>query len=551
VRAAVLCLALLGCDEAPPATPPDGGPPLRLSIESPGDQIGLHYGEAMALRVRYFTDAPGEKAVAHGQVRFGIFGDPAGSTLSSDRAITDDDGFAQVSLTAGAAEASFRVVASANNAPDVEFQVSVSRLAFVRLDVMVSYPALGETGTLRALLYEGLSCNALPPVPVPPSPSRAQARTGSSASFSFINLLARSYAVVARAEDARGRLAAAGCVEVGAALLPAGSTATVPVPLEPVIASPIGSYTLATDLAIDDSVSTPVTSPWRALTSCPLGLAQSLLDLIAERVGSTFKSEIAAERGATDGSGCRPSMVNATDSLDGRLQSLLTPSGAPAAQLPSLVADLDTLVATARIESRLTVEPAGASALTAAHTLGSLTVGQAGVKEAKYDLALYDLPIVEVGTVAVAYDGARIAIGTHGFTLRLQRFWQRAFLSEAVAPRFSALTPPTILGLVQLFVSAAQRNGKVGCAAVEDLVCATTMAAACAGSIEPACSGAVVALAEKLEGGFRPTADLDFTLSGQTNAVDSDGDLVIDRLELGSWSTPLASTASFSGTRKP
>src|SRR5579859_5158653 len=122
VRAVLLVAVCCGC-EGPPSTPlpPDGGPPLALEIQSPpGSQIGLHYGVSTELIVLYRTDDAARRPLAGQPVRFSIFGDPAGSTLSADRALTDAMGLAKVTLTAGAAEATFRVTASALNAPDAE-----------------------------------------------------------------------------------------------------------------------------------------------------------------------------------------------------------------------------------------------------------------------------------------------------------------------------------------------------------------------------------------------------------------------------------------------
>ncbi|MCA1663921.1 MAG: hypothetical protein LC659_06595, partial [Myxococcales bacterium] len=73
--------------------PPDGGPPLTLDVVD-SNQIGLHYGKTTELRVRYHAGDPAAAAVPGAIVRFSIFGDPAGSTLSRDQVTTDVNGMA-------------------------------------------------------------------------------------------------------------------------------------------------------------------------------------------------------------------------------------------------------------------------------------------------------------------------------------------------------------------------------------------------------------------------------------------------------------------------
>ena len=69
---------------------------------------------------------------------------------------TDVNGVATVTLTAGQAEKSFRVAATAPNAPEADFDVSVSKFDFVELDAASSTWATPVT--LRALLYDDKTC---------------------------------------------------------------------------------------------------------------------------------------------------------------------------------------------------------------------------------------------------------------------------------------------------------------------------------------------------------------------------------------------------------
>ncbi len=517
-------------------------------LSPPGSQIGLHYNKSVVLRVSYHQEGAAMQAVVGGSVRFSIFGDPAGSTLSADRVNTDATGVAQVTLTGGAAEATFRVTASAPNAPDAEFQVAVSKLDFVQLDVQLEWDASAPT-TLAALLYANQPCAQLAPTPTPPPALRQGQTAGPSGTVAFINLLSMNYSVVGRAEDAMGHLLAEGCLDVPSALAPAGSTGTLPLPLLAVTPTATGSYALNSSLTIAAAAAGQATGPWHALSDCPNGLAQALLDATSAALTATsLQSAIAAERGAASGTPpCRPSMVASANSLDLDLENLLIMTGSPATDLSAMVGDLDTLTATAQLTSTLTISAAGPQTLTGEHALGKLTLG--GSTPA-IDLTASGLPIIDVKDVAIDYTQGTITIGTHGFTLRLPSLWQMAFESTAIGGRFAALMPPSTRGWLGLAVGAVSHGGMNGCSGVEDLVCTRTGAAGCAGKVAPACLAALDTLTTQLEAGFATTPGIDFVLNGQCTGTDSDNNLMLDQLTSGSWTTAVAATATFSGTLK-
>jgi hypothetical protein len=513
-------------------------------LDPPGDQIGLRFGKAIDLRVRLHTDDAAALPLASQTVRFSIFGDPEGSTLSSDHALTGDDGVASVTLGGGAAEASFRVTASAPRAADAQFDVSVAAGDFVGIEVQL---ASSSATTLRALLYGDQTCAELS---ASSTAARALSGPGPSASLTFLNLLLRDYAVAGRAEDANGRLVAAACVDLDAGLLAAGATATLPLPLQPVRVTALGSYELATTLKI----SAPnATTAFHALADCVNYPADALDDALeAALQPSGYAATFAGLRGVKDAMGCRgaiPVGGGTSPSIDQQVHSLLTVTGAPATQLRAIVADLDAIVGSAQLASRLSVTASGATALAGDHLLGSLRLDATGQKSVTYDLVAAGVPIIEAKDVPIAFDGASLSIGSHGFALRLPRLWRRALDELALVPRFPTLSSPSLRALLGTIVAAAMHGGKTGCAALGDAACAAD--AACATAVEKACPAALDALAAQLEAGFDPQTGLDLTLRGQAQALDSDGDLAVDRLQMGAWTTPLAVTSSFTGARTP
>ncbi|HZS35270.1 MAG TPA: hypothetical protein VFF06_00510 [Polyangia bacterium] len=544
-----------GCSQSA-ATSPDGGAPRALDQVSPGS-VGLAYQKTALLQVRYrSSDGDGHGApqpIAGAEVRFGIFDDPEGSTLSRDRAVTDGDGVASVQLTAGAAEASFSVVATADNAPAATFHISVSNQAFVELDAALATAA--TVATFEAVLYDDRSCAQLPPEASAPMglymlSTPATPPTGKSTSFTatlaFTNLLSVSYAVLGRGLDAGGHLVAQRCADVSSALVPPGSTSTVQLPLDAVLPSPVGKYALTTVLGAQ---SPAVTAPWHALTSCPLAPAQQVLDATQAGLSSSLAAAVAGARGAVDGAGCRPQTAGAGASLDAQLQPLLTAAGSPGARLPAIVADLDGIVGAATLDSKLTLTQAGAGLLTGEHALAQLTLGTPSGAMMTYDLVAAGLPVIDARDVVVVDDPTYVTIGPHGFTLGLPVLWGRALGDLALAPR--NVTPPSSRGLWGAVVGAAARSGKTGCAAVEDLICTATGAPGCAGNVEPACTAALDALAATLDAGFAPPTGIDVTLQGTAVLGYGAGDLLVQTLNAGHWTPSGLASASFTGRRAP
>jgi len=538
-----------GCGS--PATPPlDGGPPRVLEIlDPPGAQIGLHYGATVDLRVRYRLDDAEATPVAGATVKLAIFDDPGGSTLAADRATTDDKGVASVRLTAGAQEKSFRVRAQAPDAPDAVFGVSVSSQAFVNIDVELAYAGTAQIGMLEALLFVGTPCAQLPPNPTEASAFRVVKQPGGPmGTVHFLNLLSQNYTVVGEALDAASHLRASGCVDIASSLVPAGATATLPLPLKNVAPAITGTYALSTTLTLAPALAASATTEWKKLSSCAEAPAQGLLDRIEAGVGSALSTAMEQKRGTADSMACRPATLSGgAPSLDAQLETLLTGAGAPALQLAAIVTDLQNIVGSAKLASTLTVRGAGAGAFTAEHALGQITLSTSTAMKG-YDAQATALPIVDVNDIPVGFTGNALTLGAHGFTLGLPTFWQRALADLSLAAHVPSMQPPTTRALLGAVVAVAMRNGKTGCAAVEDLVCGVTGASGCTGQIDPACAAALDGWAASLDAPFAPPTAIDATLSGQATAADTDGDLLIDLLSPGTWSTALGS-ASFTGTR--
>ncbi len=582
-------LLLLSCS-APPVMnvhPPDGGPPPLLTILTPpGPQIGLHYGAATNLRVSYRLSDAAHTPMKGQPVHFRFFGNPAGSTLSASQAVTDANGVAEMTLTAGTAETEFSVVVSAVNATDVNFSVGVSQLRFVALAVSLADPTSSATPSpspaaeLEVRLYDGMTCAEVGGLERAPAALQSLSASGPAATLSFINLIARSYAIEGRATRA-GDLVADGCIDLPTGLLAPGNDLSTTVPLEPVFANAVGTYQLHSTF-VPTQPSAP-SAAWHLMSDCSFGFAQTLLDGIIPRLSALAVVALDAERGTVDANGCRKSTTAVgTTSLEASLQALLSPPGAPLLQLPAVIADLDSLTGNVAFDSILTVSSGGGGLLLAEHALTRLSLGASDGAQAATDLTQTGLPFIDARDIVVALtnQGRTLVIGPHGFTLHLGHWWRSAFFAVAVMPRFAMLTTPKSGPLLELFVAAASKGGMTGCAAVENLLCQGLAAkTACSGSVAPACTNTVVSLGALLDDAFGPETPaapansspspspsatpqpspspgplpldpIDLTLSGQATVIDTSHVLRIDQLSGGSWTSSVGA-ASFTGNRVP
>ena len=535
-RLAPLLMVVAACGPGSNA-PPDSGPLLVVDVLGT-QQIGLHYGSSTALRVRYHTDDARAAPVAGATLHFSIFKDPAGSTLTRDEATTDSSGLAAVTLTAGQAEADFRVAVTASNAAEVDFDIVVSKLDFVEVDAQLAWPL---PSTLRALLYDDKSCAALPASPTLPPPSRALSKaSATTAMLQFLNLLSKPYALVGRAEDQTGRLLGYGCVDLGAELVPPGSVSEVAIPLTVAVPSPVGSYTLTSTLTPVATSYQPLVARWQQFGGgCPYGAAQALLDGMG--IAGPARDPVQAN-------GCRP----ASSSLDQQLQALLTaPATAPATQLPAIAGDLAAITGTATVRSKLTVTAAGPTRYIAEHALATAQLATSATLLKSYDLVALGEPVIDVKDVPFSDDGSSVTIGAHGFTFGWTTLWLQAFIDLSLSARISGLGSPAVRSLVAAVVAAASRNGKSGCAAVEDLVCSVIGGTPC--NQQAACLAAIDTVAASLGAGFLlspASPGIDLTLAGSAVPIDSDGDLVVDQLTGGVWAAPgLTPPSSFTAVR--
>jgi hypothetical protein len=547
--------ALLQCADSPP--PVNGGDARQLSLVNPSTvDLGLVPGDQRALLVAYRT-LEGTPLPGH-RVKFAIFGDPRGSTLSADTAATDAKGVASVQIRAGAATTAFEVRISADHAPGLTLYVVVSTAGFGALSVQSNYhgePPARQTLDLLYLLFAGQSCPVLDAERLPePQRTRAAGRIDEPVNFAALALDV-DFTLAALVYDAQQIPQAMGCVELPAGLLRASQVLELVVVIEDLPRRLAGDFVVRSQLALPGA-SRPLVEaldPWGGLGDCKNAPAQLLLDciidaldpddpldcLVAVPVSETAQA-LSSQRGLLDG-GCRGDTTAAEAvSLDRLFRQRMDENALE--QLAALARITDEGAAALSrftLQSRLSLGPLdqGNRAL-ASHRLQQITFDD-GSRSASYAVKELGLPQTLADGIVVSLVDDELEIAPHQFTLGYGPVARQALGALLLAP---AGMPASSSELARAMTEWVTEPGSdPGCPAIDLLACQA--AGFAQGCLEEACELGLVALAEHLDRGFTalfgPHADL--RLGGRARIIDEDGDRQVERLgdPSGDWTDAL------------
>lgn len=562
---------------------PDAGDlNARLDIlNPPGDAIGLTHGGRVTLRVRYASERgdaiPGEP-VKFTMIATGAGESTAGSVLSTDTAVSDDQGVARVDLTAGAQDTSFRVGVDARDAPTRYFYVNVSEGGFVKLfitPVHQGWRAEQDVSRIEVRLYKAdllrcpeLDIDALPDSLLPP---RSLSSFGGT--VDYLNITAgQAHTLVAWAHvsDEQGMESAtpvsAGCADLGSGQLPASQVNIELTVRDRALVLDRAPARARFDLSPVVAALEQEQQPWQVL-GCESGPGQLLIDCTLDALvpdgaldcmatgTSALSMAVDAQRGAVDASGCRAAVrADTSPSLDAALTAAVRAgSSFPVdAELAAVVQDRAAIAAGFELDSALTLLGVDSILRHGLVTLRAIPDMDEPGRVHEIDLAATSRPIIEQSPVAASLSGNMLTVGPHGYTLRYGEFARDAFAALALAPRGLAAAQHTLgTALAQSITSASA----TGCAGLSEIVC--TDVGAALDCLTVACDQGAAALDDLLTGWWRGlmSPGIDFTLSGNALVYDPDGDLVVDAVgrdsqgqSTGTWSATLQLS---SGTSVP
>ncbi len=518
-------------------------------LDPPGDAIGLPPGGGAALRVRYET-LDGEP-IAGEEVDFAFISGPtesaAGSSLSDTTSITDTAGIARVDVAAGAERTNFRIRATAPGAQPVTFYVAISELGFTNLIVRPTHEGWRDPNSfvrvqLRLFRRENVTCGDIDIDDPPESVFPPRTMAGFDGTSTFQNLSAlEPYTLIAWGELLEdGARIAFGCVTLGANQVQPGRRVSIEAvisdrPLAMPTASALSSSIDLTPIA-EAVRATGASRPWDVL-ACPAGPGQLLLDCALDAAittagdpddcvldvvaaGDALAVAIEAQRAPADEFGCRPA-----SQLDQTVAVAVTggpwPTGAALAQL---LGARDAVSSSVEIDSEL--------------VMTAPDIARHRLVQAEFDAdpGLHIAPLIETARpvvvreqVPVTVDPAagQVAIGEHGFSLRIGSASYDAFVALGLTP--AGLDDRTA-DLGAALVESLVDGGDTGCTALSALVCGT--AGEPAGCLDAGCAAASDSLDDRFHDWWQLAdgAEVDFTLTGIAPLYDFDDDLQIDTI---------------------
>ncbi len=585
ILSALLFSQTVGCEASGPQTDDANTTQEKLLtiIDPPQGDVGIATGAERILRVRY-TDT-NLIPIPGALIQFAIFGDPRGSTLSSDAGLTNANGEAEVRLRSGAAACRFHINVSASEVTeDVVFYIEVSDAGFGEVAVHNRYDGPQPEAVMvwtQYNLYGDIQCHAIDPGS-PPPPLRERVVSGIDQAVHFGALpLNLDHSLLVYALDAEFYPISSGCINIPSSILKVDQRLNMTLWLRDLPLKTVGDYLLTTHISLANTATLEthplheLLLPWSNLTDCELDPVQLMLDCIIDAVEAGSAADcvvdslsplvlsLQAPRGKLSG-GCRSAETSqGAESLEEQLSSSMDKEGHDV---------LDALVevpAKARVALNsfimgstlqiLDESSGGNSTLT--HRLDAIVfTHEAEIASFEASAAGIAKPIASpiLGKVAQT----DLGIDEHRFSLPLLQVARLAMGKLLLEPRS---IPATSLPLAQyLFDLITFQQGSTtlhGCAAIEHLMCkAAQLPEDCLGD---ACPHGLAALAHQLDPPSLASAPgSSIILSGKVMLLDTNRDLKADRLgdedSPGRWQTKITVgpkvfspySATFTGTRQ-
>ncbi len=482
--------------------------------------LTLSFGDATMLSARYTeSGAP----VAGTTIRFALEGRAHDATLSEVMMVTDADGRVTTTLTGGSAPSVFRVRASSDRAAPAYVNVSVGNMGFGGLRVGASYAGSHDGATRRVIdVYSEMSCAD----DLPTSPDRTQALDNPDDVEADFPVLAAGlhYAVRGRVLGASGVPLATACVD-GVEVLR---------DMEVRVDLTFSDQPLVVDGDYDTSLGLRSTSTTAFLAELARGTGAARLDMAGTAAALYLDALEDQLRTLGDGAAADALAARRLDGMtDATLQGRLDDAGAgPTAGLNSFVTLLASRLSMITLAGPLAL---GTTSGTLEGAFGTLTLklGLVGDPESvplEIDAAAIGLSLAPTATWSFTPGDATLGLDSLTLTLPLGTLADAAIDAEAHAHGYDSAA--------KLLVSGA------GCDVLaswitEDPVLAPLCDSDCAAVT---CTHALEGVLNAVRGALAATDEThsEASLSGSVSLVDTDADLVVDRLVgndlAGAWS---------------
>lgn len=250
-------------------------------VTGPTIEVGRNATDELTVRYMSPKDEP-----VDGSIWFDIEGEARGSTLDSAGGATDSNGEATVHVRAGSNPTSFQVVASADYADPIRFDVTVTEgEGKGSLRVSLSYQGVRRLHGADIYLYEGGNCDGVDPnAPAPADLLQTVRSIRDDATFEGLEP-GTQFAILASAVNETGHVAAWSCYPE--AVIEDTDETVVELPLQDIPLSSEGRWELENHFNVGEALPDNVDSIFDAMddmTDDPNDPATFILDMIRDQI---------------------------------------------------------------------------------------------------------------------------------------------------------------------------------------------------------------------------------------------------------------------------
>lgn len=526
--------------------------------------------------IRFQLSDEQDQPVADYPVSFVILDDSAdggtvGARLSTDRGLTDQGG--QVVLQALAGDVgNFVIQAQSPGAPATTVDVIVTPNRYeVAVMPAVADDLIRAATVARARLYffDGTTCSSI---------DLSSLRTGSALargpyevapgdSWDFFGVSGQGSAAVAGLGlDSSNVVRIAGCLDLPGSALLEGETISATLLLDRLMPSPVGTYTVASDIALPVPPSPPasiIEAPWQEWTRCPSDPARLWLDCTIDALATSTSDPLdcvpssgaegalgtllESRRGVIlqgGGSATSPPLAPCRDqvdatgktSLDALVSGLFDASRSTLGglNLGGLATELASLLTTFHLTSTMRVRAdQQPNAYLVDHDLVDIGFPGQIASSPALGVSTLGLPVPGAhGVPATMIPGSQLKLAGHGFTLRLGTALSYTFEATSLQKSRSVAGIAQLVTDVFSLAKLTDPKGTLNACEALDATCCDQIKQP-RGCLLSACNAGMSALAQKLLAAFAVLdgSGLDFYLSlGYAQVIDANGDGHADAL---------------------
>ncbi|MCL2326437.1 MAG: Ig-like domain-containing protein [Proteobacteria bacterium] len=556
------------CEDKPidpndPLKPPPGGFTMLL-VPFMATDVDVNLKGSVVLKVMLVStekDTMGN-GVADERIKWSISSGSDFANLRAQNSTTDFDGYASITLTAGAASGKVVVAAEHSHAPKrVIFNINVLDLPTGNLTVYANYTGMAPVRhySIRLHDYDDIPCYNFDPA-YPPIAEPLDKIDDSAARFEKLST-EQKYSLIAYGYAENGTVVAAGCLDTGLNIL-ANQTIEAIINLNTIRLNPVTTYHVRSYFDFGDIVNS--LGQVGQMINMVTNFADNPGRFIYDQIIGLVKAAVGGLAGAVVD--WIMGAVNLDDLIANTIDNVVT-SSQTGCQVGLFACQLRSLVRTMELMGDLDIQSAGAITLTGKNSYTGLSVywrigcdgtdpncGRLPVDTNALGASLALLEGSWNGSLSNGYD--RISIETHELSLQYGKI--AVFLIEKVLLPRIAGGATTFPAAIAYWINCNTLGQSISNALSFSLpswlswIYGSQIVIVNASTATGWCTGAANTIAGVLNFatalGSLQSANSNVSISGSAILNETNGDYVIDHIDNGKWNGSLTMRAQDGST---